>query len=61
MRYTLVQDNDCHWYLIPADKQEEFYAWLETESWEEPDWANHFGGGPLSVTFENPEIFGEKV
>lgn len=59
MRYTLVQDESCHWYLIPADKKKEFYAWFETEDYEngiEPDWANHFGSGPEQVTFENPEI-----
>lgn len=63
MRYTLVQDDGSHWYIIPADKEEEFHAWLESEDAEDgiaPDWANHFGGGPGSVTFERPEIFGKR-
>lgn len=63
MRYLLVQDDDCHWYIIPADKRDAFFAWLEGQDASDgyaPDWANRFGGGPESVTFEKPEIFGEK-
>jgi hypothetical protein len=31
-RYCFAQDNDSHWYLIPADKHGEFHEWLEHES-----------------------------
>jgi hypothetical protein len=35
-RFRFVSDDDGHDYLIPADKKEEFDAWLEGETrlWE---------------------------
>lgn len=64
MRYTLVQDDSCHWYIIPADKKEDWYKWEQSEEAELghiPDWADHFGSGPEAVTFTDPEIFGTKL
>lgn len=29
MRYQFVQDEDCHWFLIEADRGEDFYALLD--------------------------------
>lgn len=60
-RFTLIQDNDCHWFIIPAEKKQEFNVWLESVDAElgiSPEWAFHFGSGPEQVTFTNPEIFG---
>ena len=38
MKYKLTQDNDCHWYIIPTDKQEEWDEWLEIDSDDEKSW-----------------------
>lgn len=63
MRYLLNNDDDGHWYLIPADRSEEFDGWVygEDEYAPQPDWAYSLGSHPNSVTFESPEHFGEKV
>lgn len=58
-RYRLVQDNDCHWYLIPADKGEEWDEWCDIpdddeRSWDAPDFAQGLNGSPSAVTFDNP-------
>lgn len=60
-RYVLNDDDDGHWYVIPADKKDEFEQWscggYETEP--QPEWAWQVGGHPNNVTFSQPEIFGE--
>lgn len=58
-RYRLVQDNDCHWFIIPADKIGEWDEWCEIDSdderaWDAPEFAQDLGGSPSNVTFENP-------
>lgn len=56
-RWTEVTDDSSHRYLIPAEKIDEWYDWLDSEDSEdgiEPDYAIRFGGGPL--TFERPMI-----
>ncbi len=60
MRYFFDQDNDGHWYLIPAERFKEWEAFTELdpdseESWDVPIWANRLDGGPNLVTFENPQ------
>jgi len=27
MRYRFLQDNDCHWYLIPEEQAQVFEQW----------------------------------
>ena len=58
MRYFLDCDNDCHHYVIPVDRQEEWEAWLDLDSDDEASWnvplfAVAVGGSPSLVTFEN--------
>jgi len=36
--YNLVRDNDCHWYLIPADKKQEWNDWCDLDSDDEASW-----------------------
>ena len=60
VRYFLSQDNDCHWFIIPADKRDEWNAWCEIESddeqaWEPPDFAYPINGHPSGVTFTSFE------
>jgi hypothetical protein len=61
--YVLIQDDDCHWYVCPAGKQEEAAAYFEAveqhadgpdESLalpEEPVWLERVGGAPSLVKF----------
>lgn len=61
-RYFLSQDDSCHWYLIPADRREEWDTWRnlasdDERSWEVPDFAR-FIDNPSFVTFTNPESCG---
>jgi len=41
-----VQDNDCHWFIIPAEKEEEWYNHLDSEDYGYIDipWAKEVGG-----------------
>jgi hypothetical protein len=54
-KYILCQDDDCHWYLIPADKKEEWNEWLDVvqEGDSLPKYAQAVDG-PHRLTFENP-------
>lgn len=61
VRYYLTQDSDCHWFVVPVDKREEWNAWTEIDSdderaWEAPDFARSIGGSPSMVTFLEPDI-----
>lgn len=56
VRYVLVQDKSFFWYVIPADKREDWNTWTELpeddeRGWEAPDYAKEVGGGPSRVTF----------
>jgi len=57
-KYTLVQDNDCHWYIIPVEKNKEWDEWLEIDSDDERGWTPPFFSvsidGPSHVVFEKP-------
>ncbi len=70
-RYVLIQDEDSHWYVCPADKQEEAMDYFQTVSaywdspprWkdrdnepEEPGYLVEVGGAPSLVTFTGYEI-----
>lgn len=60
-RYVLLPDDDGHWYVIPVDKQDEFFKWventmnacedLEMEFPDKPDWADLVPGAPNLVEF----------
>lgn len=54
MKYILIQDNDCHWYVIPYEREEEWYDWTDSESDDVPDWAYRIGGAYTLIQFENP-------
>ena len=57
MSYVLVQDNDCHWYVIPEDKQEDWEKLFRTADNEYvPDYAEAVGGAPNRVVFEKYQI-----
>lgn len=54
--HRLIQDNDCHWYVIEADKENLFYKWEEAmekcKPWKKK-WEPTPVNGPHSVLFEN--------
>jgi len=57
--HILIQDNDCHWYVIPDDKRQEWFAWCESENYgyeDLPSWANEVGGSPCLVKFKEWRI-----
>ena len=59
IRYCLEQDNDAHWYLIPAAKRAEWNAFLEIpsddeRSWDVPTYAEIIDG-PHNLTFTDPK------
>ncbi len=59
--YCLVQDDDGHWFVIPAEKQDEFEEYMRKiydlgEYPEEPEWLDGVGGAPSRVIFENYTI-----
>jgi len=52
--YTLVSDDDGHWYVIPVAKQSEFTKWLNSDDAQDgvsPEWAEAVGGAPCLVWF----------
>lgn len=56
-RFFLDQDDDCHWYIVAANKRHE---WLnlpddDEASWEPPTFARGIDG-PNGVSFENPDL-----
>lgn len=60
-RYMMAQDSDCHWYVIPVAKQQEWYDWCDIptddeRAWTPPELAKETGGCYSLVTFTNPEI-----
>lgn len=61
-RFRLVQDNSCHWYIIPEDKWDDWAEWSQIDpddpaGWDAPSYAQGISGCPSNVTFENPEDF----
>ncbi len=59
MEYILVQDDDCHWYVIPANKENQWSNWLkgaDADNWDLPDFAERIGGCYTLVKFKEYRI-----
>jgi len=59
MEHILIQDNDSHWYVIPANKTNDWDAWTESKNYEEgvvPNYAKEVGGCPSLVIFKDYRI-----
>lgn len=59
--FSLHQDNDSHWYIIPTDKLSEWEEFIELdpddeEAWDVPEWAEAVGGSPSLVTFYRYQV-----
>lgn len=68
-KYRLITDGDTHWFVIPADKEDEWSTFCEAaekywddipfdyeEAPKQPEWAIALGGGPSRVVFGEYEI-----
>lgn len=64
-RYCFVTDNDCHNYLIPLDKKEEFYKFNEMsddefndhyDEWIKSDFDSYRIDSREAWSFENPQL-----
>ena len=59
-RNILVTDGDAHWFVIPEDKEDKWWEWVDAinddECIERPDWADPVGGAPSRVRFGDYEI-----
>ena len=69
-RFVFTKDDDGHWYVIPADKQDEAAAYFDavynfwggssadenTTEPDRPEWLMDVGGAPSLVTFSSPEF-----
>lgn len=62
-RWCLTNDDDGHWYVIPADRKDDFEHWVYETSVDtlQPSWIWNVNGHPNNVTFTAPEIFGDAV
>ena len=57
--YIIVKDNDGHAYVIPFKRKLTWYAWFETQDYEDgivPEFAEEIGGNISSVQFNNYKI-----
>lgn len=60
--FRVVQDGDAHWYVIPADREEEWGDFCsldpdDEEAWNVPEWADAIGGSPSNVVFRGSYIY----
>jgi hypothetical protein len=61
VRYRLIQDEDCHWYVIRVGQEQEFDAWqdamVDCLPWKGHDFSEDaLGGDPGRVTFPSFEV-----
>lgn len=56
LRYRLVSDDDGHWYIVPADRQEEFDELIMSDEFNRamPAWVQEVNGHPNNVSFVDP-------
>ena len=55
--FILVEDDHGHHYVIPADKEKEFYNVIWQRIYKGlPDWADQVGGSPTLVKFKEYKI-----
>jgi hypothetical protein len=59
-RFFIGTDQDCHAYIVPADKRTEWEVWNELDqttsaAWKVPKWAKAIGCHPTRITFTDPK------
>jgi hypothetical protein len=60
-RYKVLKDDDGHYYVVPAEKEDLFDKWVEAgpywEGYEGEDFEKYALGGSLSLlTFSYPQV-----
>ena len=60
-RYFFDSDDDGHYFMVPAERREEWTAWLKVtedrdneEGWNAPEWARPLPYHPSRYTFTDP-------
>lgn len=55
MPYRMIQDDDCHWYVIDVRDEARFHRWCEAMESCEPtgDWEPERVNGPHEVIFDS--------
>ena len=57
-RYVHVKDDSAHDYIVPVERESDWYEWVEDEeSWDAPPWARRVG----PFTFTDPREDGRPV
>lgn len=59
MKYTIVSDDDGHYYVIPVDKKSEWNEFMNSvdyDNGETPEYADTIPGCLSLLTFENYKI-----
>ena len=57
--YILIQDRDCHWYVVPEQMELDFNAWADREEDDDedvPSYAERVNGSPSLVKFTKYRI-----
>lgn len=57
--FRLIQDDDCHWYVIRVDQAAEFHEWeqamIDCDEWHGHDFNENRIDGPRDVVFPSWE------
>jgi hypothetical protein len=56
MKYLLVEDNDCHWYIIKMSDKKAWFAWVNSDNDNLPDFVVEEGVSPSGISFDNYSI-----
>lgn len=61
MGYCIVRDDDGHDYIIPSDKRQEWYDWLDeaytsNDFSDQPEWTEPLGCSIDMVVFDDYRI-----
>jgi len=57
-RFRVVQDESCHWYIIPENKKDEWDEWAVSDDAMDgvvPDWAEEANMHVSFLTFKDPK------
>lgn len=57
MGFFLTTDQSSHWYVVPANRAEEWLIWCQLPeeneaAWDAPEWAIRVNGAPELVRFK---------
>lgn len=59
-RYRFISDDDGHWYIIPEDKVQEFYEYIDNIGSygfaKEPEWIQSCNSPINCYTFTDPKL-----